>query len=427
MEETNRRGTPLLPDAVKQYARRIGKAGLDYRAIRVVRTETARMVADEEADFAKNSYAATGQVDWILKSGREQWGCKCAEYAAGGPYMIDNLPAEIPVHPNCFVPHTKILTPAGCKAIEKLLPGDYVVSDDRSAHQITAVYKTFYRGEIIRLNKGAWSTPSHPFCSDGGFFAAQNLDKGDNLTAVHGDIGNSFFCNSIPDYSPSKRFKEGSFIAVADNLFFSGFVPMAAVYFNGDFYIGKRDVDIIFSYCETGDWTIAQAQKFFKEHGFIRTVQFALPSDCPAFKVNKRAFHAFNRFMSGFGVRLPAASHVPVICFAHGRRRNSDRLESGIDSHTVNAEYFCNRVNRQAVFFKKSFQSFKVNVSFNTHTKIISKSQSQYNGYIYNLTVSDTNTYIANGYAVHNCDCELRPRLKSDAELRETFNQLVGL
>jgi hypothetical protein len=101
MEETNRRGTPLLPDAVKQYARRIGKAGLDYRAIRVVRTETARMVADEEADFAKNSYAATGQVDWILKSGREKWGCKCAEYAAGGPYMIDNLPAEIPVHPNC--------------------------------------------------------------------------------------------------------------------------------------------------------------------------------------------------------------------------------------------------------------------------------------------------------------------------------------
>jgi hypothetical protein len=101
MAEKTRRGTPFLPDAVKQYSRRIGTAGLDYRAIRIVRTETAAMLADEETDFAKNSYAATGQVDWILKSGREEWNCKCAEYAAGGPYMIDNLPAEIPVHPNC--------------------------------------------------------------------------------------------------------------------------------------------------------------------------------------------------------------------------------------------------------------------------------------------------------------------------------------
>lgn len=101
MAEKTQRGTPRLPDAVKQYSRRIGGAGLDYRSIRIVRTETAAMLADEETDFAKNSYAATGKVDWILKSGREQWNCKCAEYAAGGPYDIDNLPAQIPVHPCC--------------------------------------------------------------------------------------------------------------------------------------------------------------------------------------------------------------------------------------------------------------------------------------------------------------------------------------
>lgn len=101
MAEKTQRGTPRLPDAVKQYSRRIGAAGLDYRAIRIVRTETAAMLADEETDFAKNSYAATGKVEWVLKSKREEWGCKCAEYAEGGPYDIDNLPAQIPVHPNC--------------------------------------------------------------------------------------------------------------------------------------------------------------------------------------------------------------------------------------------------------------------------------------------------------------------------------------
>jgi hypothetical protein len=124
MAEKTRKGAPLLPDAVKQYARRIGKAGLDYRAIRIVRTETARMVADEEADFAKNSYAATGQVDWILKSGREQWGCSCEEYAKGGPYMIDNLPSEIPVHPNCDCElRPRLKSDAELKATFKTLMG----------------------------------------------------------------------------------------------------------------------------------------------------------------------------------------------------------------------------------------------------------------------------------------------------------------
>jgi hypothetical protein len=340
--------------------------------------------------------------------------------------MIDELPAEIPVHPNCFVPRTKILTPSGYKPIERLLRGGYVISDDGAAHQITAVYKTFYSGEIVRLNKGAWSTPAHPFYSDGVFAAAQSLDKGDHLTAVRGDIANGLFCNFIPDNGPSERFEEGSFIVVVGNLFFSGSVPVAAVYFNGDFYIGERDVDVVFSYCEAGDWTVAQTQDFLKKHGFIQTVQFALPSGSPALKVNRLAFHAFNRFMGGFGVRLPSTRHIPVISLAHGRGRNSDRAEPVVDSHTVNTEYFGDSVDRQAVFFKKSFKPFKVNVFFDTHKKIISKSQSQYKGYVYNLTVSDTNTYIANGYVVHNCDCELRPRLKSDAELRETFKTLVG-
>jgi hypothetical protein len=49
-----------------------------------------------------------------------------------------------------------------------------------------------------------------------------------------------------------------------------------------------------------------------------------------------------------------------------------------------------------------------------------------YAGLVYNLEVDVCHSYIVAGYVVHNCDCELRPRLKSDAELRETFRQLVG-
>jgi hypothetical protein len=53
-------------------------------------------------------------------------------------------------------------------------------------------------------------------------------------------------------------------------------------------------------------------------------------------------------------------------------------------------------------------------------------SMSSYKGFVYNLEVEDCHSYIVAGYVVHNCDCELRPRLKSDAELKATFKALMG-
>jgi hypothetical protein len=102
MAETTQRGTPRLPDAVKQYASRLGKAGLDYRAIRISRTETAAMLADEQTDIARNSAISTGEMDFVMERGRDAWGCNCEKYAAQSPWKVDD-PArpEIPVHPNC--------------------------------------------------------------------------------------------------------------------------------------------------------------------------------------------------------------------------------------------------------------------------------------------------------------------------------------
>jgi hypothetical protein len=91
-----------LPDAVKQYTARLGKAGLDYRAIRISRTETAAMLADEQTDIARNSAISTGEMDFVMERGRDAWGCNCEKYAAQNPWKVDdpNRP-EIPVHPNC--------------------------------------------------------------------------------------------------------------------------------------------------------------------------------------------------------------------------------------------------------------------------------------------------------------------------------------
>jgi hypothetical protein len=109
------RGKPVRPDVVREYHGRldnpdIGRVGLDYRAVRYARTETAVALSERQKSIARNSNICTGKVDWILLPNRDGWNCKCAEYAAGGPYDVDDLPDSIPAHPNCdcqLLPHLK--------------------------------------------------------------------------------------------------------------------------------------------------------------------------------------------------------------------------------------------------------------------------------------------------------------------------------
>jgi len=108
MAETTKRGTPRLPDAVRQYATRLGKAGLDYRAIRIARTEMGNFLSDEQKEIARNSDISSGLVDWVMDRGRDSWSCRCEELALGSPYDVDNMvdkdgnPIDCPLHPNCM-------------------------------------------------------------------------------------------------------------------------------------------------------------------------------------------------------------------------------------------------------------------------------------------------------------------------------------
>jgi hypothetical protein len=110
MAAKTRIGTPLRPDFVKEYHGRLGSAGIDYRAMRIMRTETAVVLNERQEAIARNSNICTGMVDWVLRKGRDGWNCQCAQYAAGGPYDVDELPGPIPLHPNCncqLRPHLK--------------------------------------------------------------------------------------------------------------------------------------------------------------------------------------------------------------------------------------------------------------------------------------------------------------------------------
>ena len=88
-----------LQPGTREYVRRLGKAGVDYRAMRLYRSEKYRHLQEAAVEDGESNPACTGEYDWIFMPGRENWACDCPETAAAGPYRANNIPPYR--HPNC--------------------------------------------------------------------------------------------------------------------------------------------------------------------------------------------------------------------------------------------------------------------------------------------------------------------------------------
>lgn len=89
----------LLPGTA-EYVARLGSAGVDYRTMRLVRSEMYADLQETASWMTEVNPASMGEADWILQEGRVDWPCDCADLAAAGPYKADEIP-EYP-HPNCM-------------------------------------------------------------------------------------------------------------------------------------------------------------------------------------------------------------------------------------------------------------------------------------------------------------------------------------
>jgi len=90
-----------LEPGTKPYARRLGKAGIDYRVIRLRRSEQYRMLQERAIAEGQRNPACTGEYDWIRFNAGDPFDCGiCEDLAAGGPYAYDTVPAY--PHPNCM-------------------------------------------------------------------------------------------------------------------------------------------------------------------------------------------------------------------------------------------------------------------------------------------------------------------------------------
>lgn len=89
----------LLPGTA-EYVARLGSSGVDYRAMRLIRTEMYSGLQEEAVAAGRANPACDGTFDWILQVGRIDWACDCPSLASGGPYREGQVP-DYP-HPNCF-------------------------------------------------------------------------------------------------------------------------------------------------------------------------------------------------------------------------------------------------------------------------------------------------------------------------------------
>lgn len=82
----------------REFARRIPKS-IDYRAVRLVRTETYSALRDASIQQGIANPAALQLWDWVRQS-LTDWGCSCPDYAANSPYTLESLPST--PHANCL-------------------------------------------------------------------------------------------------------------------------------------------------------------------------------------------------------------------------------------------------------------------------------------------------------------------------------------
>jgi hypothetical protein len=88
-----------LEPGTREYARRLGKMGVDYRAMRLFRSEKYRHLQEAAVEDGESNPGCTGEYDWILMPGRGTWNCDCPDIAAAGPYKADTIPPYR--HSNC--------------------------------------------------------------------------------------------------------------------------------------------------------------------------------------------------------------------------------------------------------------------------------------------------------------------------------------
>lgn len=402
----------------KAFMRRIGTR-IDYRALRLVRSELYASLQEAAGIQGKANCGSSGLYDWVLEGNRQHWKCSCPDYAKNSPYKYENIPGY--PHSNCFTPDTKILTASGYKEIQNILPGESVISHDGSIQKIRAIWKNYFDGELINLKTNEneiLCTENHPLWSESGWSMAHVFEPGFNISCININVESFPFIKSISNNFPSKRNKKRSFFRIM-HLLYRGTVPITAINFNGKFYIREGEINIEFVDGKIWDWVFTDLDQGIEKHLFVNRSDLTGIKFRSFKKFFMRSFNSPDGIVCGSSVGNSAIGITPNSTFMISRRFKSKADKIFFNRTPVYSHDFRNLIYREIIIPEKFDKKRIIDYNFSTHNRpIVDVIKKKYKGIIYNLSVENTNTYIANGFIVHNCRCDIRPQLRDN----KTFN-----
>lgn len=189
-------------------------------AATVARTEIARV----QIQGSINRYRIQGikKVMWLVFEP-----CEICEQYARRVYDLGNLPREIPVHPNCFLPGTLYKAPG-------------LVSGLRAFYSGQAVEITAANGASVTV------TENHLILTAAGFARANQLRKGDYI--VYSPDFEREITNDPDDYKIPARVEDIFNALIKAGGGAAGSVPAAPEYLHGDGQAVQGNIDIIRPY-----------------------------------------------------------------------------------------------------------------------------------------------------------------------------------
>lgn len=324
-----------------------------------------------------------------------------------GKKVAEWKPVVGAIHPNCFPAGTLITTTGGQVPIEDIRPGGHVISHDGSTQKVSHFWAQSIDEELLKVSFDGGSlltTSEHPMLTTRGWVPASGLKQGDDLIAVTiNDASRSALLDLESMDRPSERIESGRFLRVL-GLLSRGGVSISAIDFDGHLYVWERQIDI-----EDIDGVINVRLKPTDhqpiiDHPLVGAPRLTGPILCAGDERFVSVGHTPPSLVSGAYVRF-APLGVAHVLSGGAIALDAVRFFDSVNDGSPRDCYFLHR--EQMIEVKGDNFARVQRDAFCSHKKILSVKKKTFKGTVFNLSVENTESYIANGIATHNCQCQL--------------------
>ena len=318
------------------------------------------------------------------------------------------------VHPWCLLPDTKVTTSAGEMDIADVRVGAWVKTHLGRWRKVKRTSKRFWSGDLVVAFFGDQrleSTPEHPYLTARGWLDADALNVGDCIAQTPKVVGQYIHSQQ----APLEHGQKGFFSRVLSELA-GGPMPVTRVDFDGDAYGSQIAVEHAHSQLR-GEYD-ASPSELGVDRAFVMrhpAMHFSGSRGLDLLRDGARLAadgivssldDAFAFFGGAAGVgELPVLLGAGANGYAFGGQAVGDCAPRGAHSFGYGFDAVASAV---AGHNARHVQGQPLGHDVLYHgVPVTAIERRAYEGFVYNLSVEDDESYIANGLVMHNCSCDL--------------------